>query len=382
MSTVNHSLSIFLPTFKRYNKVCRNLVYLDLLTEDSYSLGLIKDINLSIYDGTPLSYDNLGYQEVQNLLLKLRRKLDISYLHFPEMLPYHRHQEFLSRCSTEFVMMLGDDDFLIPTYITDLLDLFAGSPGVSAVSGRLLNVRGFDHGKLMIDDAERPYSGFVLDSAIPEVRISEFSSLNAVGCSAIAYSIQRRVNMKAFLDEVAHIQTDLYGGGLELIHQVITLLSGSVVFSDHPLLLRDFTYIDYKPALDRSASSLDPWPYYGESCVDVLMKIIAREGSIFNFGDPQLREFCLNLMTLPSSLSASKDRMERLLPRKKISQEIYSFLEKPLLDSAYEAWRLTYRTCYDKSVILGLGNPYPGLMSRLTFVLRRLVARLSLGIFN
>lgn len=329
--------SLLVPTFHRPAKLARLLNHLVLQIDKSLFDWL--DLELIIADGyVDTELDVFKNAEVKVCLKKLEKYCKVKVFQHPGASLSERLYKLAENASGQFVMLLGDDDLIILENCRKLLDQFSDVQTTSTISGRLVNVTGLSPRGLRCDVSERPYVGYSLDHSSPIVRIAQYFSLNAVGTNALAYSIQSR---NLFLRYTELINQDrFFYGGLEMIHQVMSLISGPVFVSEIPLIFRDFTYLDYKIESLREAPSTDPYPYHGSEAVRLITKLI------FNSTNLSQRE---SLAFIESILKQSKDlQSTRMRVRDAQFYPLSVDVESKYLSSANYVWRMHLNSVYSK----------------------------------
>ena len=93
----------------------------------------------------------------------------------------------------EYVLYVGDDDLPIFDEIEKCIQELDNKPELAAVAGRFINITGFGFNNLSVSMAERPYSGFSLNSPNELVRVGALVTLNSVGLSSLTYALQRKI---------------------------------------------------------------------------------------------------------------------------------------------------------------------------------------------
>jgi glycosyltransferase domain-containing protein len=322
-------LSILVPTYNRPEKLRRFLSYINSCTSAQIIPSFIE---ILIGDGSTPEMQADTHQETKKFLYN---NDSVTHYGLPNETFESRMIFLLKRSSAPYILVIGDDDLPIFDAIESLIVEFEKDILISAVAGRFLNVTEFTATKLMLSVAERPYSGFSLTST-PLSRVISYASLNGLGITSLSYAMQRREHALKFFQLIK--DKDFYFGGIEFFHQLFTCVTGHVIFVNHPLVLRDFTYIGYQRYKKREAPVTDAVPYAGLAAIEFAALFLAEEVDI-NASDAFA--IVLSLFKLPEQLSTSKF----------IVQENLKYLQVPSLNHltlkiATAAWLETYKQCY------------------------------------
>ena len=306
------SFSLLIPTFHRPARLARCLHHLSLQFEaalfDSLKLEII------IADGFDNPELNILKNENVNIYLEqLANYCKISVLSLPNISLSQRIYQLSLKATNDNVMLLGDDDLIILKNCESLLEDHDDIPHPRTISGRLLNITGLKLNNVDFNVQERPYVGYTLDHPSGIVRISQYFALNAVGTNALAYSIQSKEILCQYSLEAT--KKDFFYGGLEMLHQTISLLKGPVFISEKPLLFRDFTYLDYNIDPQREAPDSDQYPYHGLDAVLALTGLIADEKEM-NQEQARLLVDSILLTTRDLQKSRTSVRDSQLFPLK------------------------------------------------------------------
>lgn len=266
-------LSILIPTYNRPMRLLRLLHHLVLQFQESTNLVKKFDLEIIIADGSDGHQASL-YNEIDfsDKISYLKNFSQVKVLHRYGNSLHSRLRDLFKSSSGDFILLLGDDDLVILENLYFLLIKYADNTVNQTITGRLVNIRGLSLFGLRFDTSERPYSGVTFDNNDPIVRLSQYFTLNALGTNCLAYSIQSRNIFSKYVDSITD---DMYFGGLEMLHQVVSILHGVIVISDVPLIFRDFTYLDYKIESMREAPDSDPNPYFGKNAVDAAVNLIS-----------------------------------------------------------------------------------------------------------
>ena len=266
-------LSILIPTCNRHNKLLRLLHHLMLQFQDNTNLFEKFDLEIIIADGSDKNqfylYDD---ERFSNKISYLQNFSKVKILLLNGVSLNNRLRDLFKSSSGDYVILLGDDDLIILENLYFLLTKFANNSIDQTITGRLINIKGLSLFGLRYDTSERPYYGVTLENKDPVVRLSQYFTLNALGTNCIAYSIQSRNIFSKYVD---NITDKMFHGGLEMLHQVVSILNGPIVLSDVPIIFRDFTYLDYKIDNMREAPDSDIYPYFGTNAINSAVRLIS-----------------------------------------------------------------------------------------------------------
>ena len=266
-------LSILIPTYNRPMRLLRLLHHLEMQFQEGTNLVKKFDLEIIIADGSdnhqPSVYDEVNFS---NKISYLQNFSQVKILKRSGDSLHSRLRDLFKSSSGDFILLLGDDDLVILENLYFLLIKYADNTINQTIAGRLVNIRGLSLFGLRFDTSERPYSGVIFDNNDPIVRLSQYFTLNALGTNCLAYSIQSRNIFSKYVD---NITDDMYFGGLEMLHQVVSILHGNIVLSNIPIIFRDYTYLDYKIESMREAPDTDPNPYLGKNAVDAVVNLIS-----------------------------------------------------------------------------------------------------------
>jgi len=117
--------------------------------------------------------------------IECRNTGNISYFHEPSKGLYQRLLQLLRQVKTPYVCLIGDDEFYIPSSLSNCVDFLDESPDFVACSGRAL---GFSRsGANLLFSRQYPrLKNRILDSDLPFTRLSQhFSSYVPAHCYAV-----------------------------------------------------------------------------------------------------------------------------------------------------------------------------------------------------
>ena len=314
-------LSVLIPTFNRPAKLYRQLYYLLRLCRYSKFSSILNKIEFIVCDGSASPPSQALGRLLSDTLDECNLKIGLQYYHFPGTSLYSRIQWMFDHSESKYVMLLGEEDLLIPDYLFEGIEFLDLNPSFSTWSGRLVNVTSYPLinplKSLSID--ERPFAGFDLDQPSVLSRLSVYFALNAVGTNALAYSIQRRSILALYLNTISPVIDSLYYGGMEVIHQVLSLYEGGVSISDRPLIIRDFMYEDYVVEEKREAPDIDLFPYYGEESIKICTTFIGNQPLL---GGQNPQHVLISLLRLSNALSPARGKLRRSINCRALSREV------------------------------------------------------------
>lgn len=119
-------LTIVIPTYNRHKDLKKNL---DLLEDQIVNSQLTNDIIV-------LVSDNCSTDGTYAMLAEKKKASRISLILYHQDLNLGYEQNILfslSKVATEWVMLLGDDDYLEPTYISDCINAIKTNPSLGCI---------------------------------------------------------------------------------------------------------------------------------------------------------------------------------------------------------------------------------------------------------
>jgi len=298
-------LSLLIPTYHRPAKLARLLHHLTLQLDLDLSKAL--NFELIIADGyTDKNLSILANKDVNKFLKILKNFCKVEVLTSSGLSISRRIHQLTESSNNPYLMLLGDDDLVILKNCLILIEKKLKRESDITIAGRLVNITGLGIKGVRFNVIERPYVGFDLNHISPIVRIAQYFTLNAIGTTALFYSIQSK-NVLQNYNKIA-IKRDYYGGGLEFIHQINSLIRGPVIISEIPLIFRDFTYLDYKEDSMRVAPDTDEYPYYGLEAINAISKIISE---VSDLDVNSAKSFIDSIINLTKDLEKSRNEIEK-----------------------------------------------------------------------
>ena len=344
--TEEYCVSIIIPSFQRREKVFRFLTFIEQEVVTRNICNCINDFEIRILE----YYDSKNelLDEKINELIQHINKVNKIIFHEKSNVKclYQRLSLLVNNSKFNSILICGDDD--LPC-ITNALSLnkIRFLKGHKCICGSLLNIRGFKKDSLFIDSRERLITNFRISFEDPLQRVINYFALNSIGCSSISYSICDKNLLKYIFDILNTNSEKLFYGGSEFIIQMLTLLKSKVVFSCLPLILRDFTYINYEYEEKREAKADDKFPYYGEFAINVCKDEINKL-----YPNLDMKTICklLKNLILQSQQVADSFHMYRdcINPNKVFKKQNYNNSKQTLIN-AYQAWKDTELLCFGDS---------------------------------
>ncbi len=357
-------LSILIPTWKRYPGLLRHLLYFQYLVNSNGSFRandffLSHEVEVIIADGTPSGFDNIGYEQCRQALDLLSKSISIAYHYLPD-LDYITRINFLANsASSPYVIVCGDDDFVIPDNLFDAVDFLDSHHDFVAVAGRQFDILGFNSSRsLRITQQARMLFDF--DVVLPSLyaRFAQYQAFNSMGISAVFYSVQRSFNLRDFTQKILSSGHNFYYGGLEFLHQLVTCSNGFISFPAWPMMLRDMTYLSYLVEKERVAPVTDPYPYQGLAAICFAENFLnSIDGGFFgkHFSS---REYLDGILASQESVLNSFQRLALKAERAGSSFAADHLIDSSVICSATRAWFDTWLLRYGikNKEALGLGS--------------------------
>jgi hypothetical protein len=293
------------------------------------------------------SLDVLKNTEVKKYIDILKDFCSVKVLSKPGTPLSKRLFELVEAASGKYVMFLGDDDLIILENCRNLLiECNSNKHESITIAGRMVNITGLSLFGLRLSTAERPYTGYTLDHPCSSIRIAQYFSFNSVGTTTLAYAIQSREIAKLYCG--CAIQEEFYYAGLEIMQQAISLISGPVIISETPLILRDFTYLDYDYYREsqREAPSSDDYPYYGEKSIKLITNMISESS---NLSKSESLDLLKSIVKLGVDLSKARSQVS--------DAQFYSLpleINTKHLHFANLVWRVHLKSIYSKRSVMYL----------------------------
>jgi len=338
---VTTKLSILVPTWKRYPGLYRNLLYINyLLTSGNWSL-FFSQVEFIIADGTPVGFDpEKCYPLLLGLIEKLQAGINLDYFHTPQQSYLARIALLASKSRSRYVMVVGDDDLIVPNYLLECVEFLESNVRFKCVAGRQINIMGFSGNSLRFNDSDRLFYGASVTVENCIGRFIQYQSFNMVGCPSLYYAIQTRELLADFARLCGEKESDLFYGGLELIHQAFALKEGFVKLSNLPTVLRDFTYLNYIVEEERVAPSSDAYPYYGIGAVRIVASLLEdTSGFSQDCNDP----FSLldSIFNASAEILPSQQRVRADLNSQLVQKGLLQLIPLEISSLAFRVWRET-----------------------------------------
>ena len=324
-------VSILVPTYNRPAKLYRFLDYFNRLALDG---KIPQFVEVIVADGSDAELQTQTHNLTKSYVLSPNYALRL--LSVPGLQFVDRMKLLAESAEGDYVLYVGDDDLPIFDGIEKSIQKLDNEPELAAIAGRFINITGFGLNKLCLSMAERPYSGFRLDSPDKLVRLGALVALNSVGLSSLTYSLQRKNNAIDHYEIVSKHQ--LFHGGLEFVHQVHTTIKGDIYFTNTPFIYRDFTFIGYGLHEVREAPDADDFPYLGRDAVRLAASFIS-DGSELSADDAfdVIASLVETMWALQESRQVASVELESLpIPH----------VEKTTVMAMTNAWYTTLKECY------------------------------------
>ena len=345
------NIAILIPTANRRGKLIRQFNYiLRCLSNGTILSHTSHQFHFFIADGTyeKLESDPLGHQ-ISLFIDSISAFCSIEYIHVPDMHFYERLNILAESSKTELAIICGDDDLLVFDHIPKMAESLCSDSSARTLVGRYLNIRRFDESCLHYDVNERPYYCFAIQGGSTQTRYAQYVSLNALGISSTFYSIQYLEDLKALTRILTKNKNTIYFGGAEGIHQAWCCRMGSILFSELPFLLRDFTYIDYVHEPQREAPSTDEFPGVGHEAALLINSIISGSGNCL---PPATQNdnytFIRDLFQLSSTIQSSRESLMAAVNSHMLASFAVDRLSDSTLSCAHKAWIGTIRYAYPR----------------------------------
>lgn len=344
--TCEHCISIIIPSFERREKILRLLTFI----KKEIATGNIKKC-LNKFEIRIVEYYNSENELVNNKIESLIKEINnfkkVIFHEKSDIKCVFKRITLLIKSSKFSSILIGSDDDLPCISNAISLNKTRIANGHKSICGSLLNIRGFKQDSLFIDSRERLISNFNISFDDPLLRVINYFTLNSIGCSSISYSVIEKDLLK-YITNICDVNAkNLFYGGSEFITQFVTLLNSKLIFSSLPLILRDFTYIDYEHDKKREAPDHDKWPYYGELainiCKDEIMKFYPKLETETIF------KLLKNLISQSKQVSDSFHKYRDCIdPNKVFKKQNYESSKQSLIN-AYQAWKETEFLCFGDS---------------------------------
>jgi glycosyltransferase domain-containing protein len=229
------NLTIIMPTFKRHDYVIRLIVYLSAFK-----------VNLIIVDGSPEAID----RRISSALASVPR---FRYHHRATSLP-ERIQFANQFVETEFVMLMADDDFYLPTGLLSAMTMLADSSTAVACMGQSIGLDVESSGVAYFFPYGESLQNYSVqhDTPIERVRIGIRNYR-----SAASYAVFKA---NGFASIWKDIESSSCPEHLEYEHAIRTYLEGGLVTVNETYWVRSFECDPVASAIDGNrANDFTTW---------------------------------------------------------------------------------------------------------------------------
>ena len=145
-SDKNHrlSLSILMPTFCRYEKLYRNLIYVHKVLSDPRFSPLEYELEIIIADGSPHDYNQIYKHKCIAITQFLKDELGLNItMHLLENQSYLSRLNFLlEKSNSPFIALLGEDLMVFDNI--NAIDRMYNDKSISSISGKYVDITGFE----------------------------------------------------------------------------------------------------------------------------------------------------------------------------------------------------------------------------------------------
>ena len=351
-------LSILVPTFNRYGRLYRGLVYLDGISSLPEHRELFRSTEIIIADGTHAategSHETVLRRKIQSIANKLNQKTSIKFSAQPGVGLLERFSWLSSRAKGGYVTMLGDEDMLVFDSLADWLDELDLRPDIAAISGQYVNLKGFQRfgSHLKILREEGLVNGVTIDADDIKDRLIQWLALGCSGIPSISYALMRREVFLSFGRCLNGFPGALTYCGAESLLNLLMLGAGKVAIKDMPYVIRDFTYLDHSSSIDSAWSDpVQDNKSWNQSlhCLNAEYRCFSNVAEMNDFGD-WLRRF---------SGFGRQGRFAMLRTISSCQHILGEQLRVNLSDSSWRfatlAWRSTAEICYERRDLRAVG---------------------------
>lgn len=235
--------SLLIPTFKRYGKLYRNLLYLQLCLSDSSKSELLCDVEVLIANGTPQGFDPERKKLITKLLNELDPRVNIRLIDLPGASYFERLKFLACEAKSDLVSLLGDEDLFVFDSLPAIYGLFQSHSNLGSVTGRFINIHGFLGSSSLklslhegwIDDYQ------ITGSAYERVEAKKYIP---AGHSSMSYAVMKRKILKDITSFAVLHGDEMTYSGFEDFLNVGQLAMGEMISIPAPLFLRDRTFVD------------------------------------------------------------------------------------------------------------------------------------------
>ena len=176
------------------------------------------------------------FNEISNYISQNLSELNIELFHFPDTKPGQVIRRLLNDAVTKYIILLSDDDFVLPNSISRCIDFLDSNPEYSAAHGKgLIMYAEFRAGRLDVSSAQ-DYRQAVCKSDSAAGRMCEIFENYAVS----GYSVCRREVLLRVLKSVPDSVGSNYNNAFydEIIHVALTAALGKIAELDILHLIR------------------------------------------------------------------------------------------------------------------------------------------------
>ncbi len=306
----------------------------------------ITSFELVIADGSNKEFINSHadlYKYLSDSIDVLSKFVSVKYQLFPDLSLAKRLAWLALNAEYLVSFVSGDDD--LPLYyhldnISNKLNKY------SCVVGRYVNILGIKENSLTLSINERPYAGFSITANSPFSRFITYNTLNTVGIASTAYSLTSTKNLVHYTSFIAENDEKLYYAGFEAIHQCMMCLNGPIYLSDMPVILRDFTYWNYKAESKREAPEYDSLPYTGSYALELICNLVSARCD--GISSQVVKDYYCDYVRLAREIEPSRSLVSKSIDPNLLISECLQTLSDKELSLAFAVWRKTLSICYNQ----------------------------------
>ena len=351
-----NKLSLLIPTFCRYGKLARNLIYLsEVAASDLIPSGRCDDIEVIIADGTPADFNDqrgLLKPKFLEVLEVARKSLKVMYIESPESSYFRRFYELVSASSSEIVSLLGDEDLFVFDSLADIFSLF-NDRNINTVAGRYIDIHGYQRGRLKYSLHEGWFNEFKIESSSAIERLRAYMSTRGIGISPTSYSVNRREFMIDVSKKMLDNEKCFSYTNAERFLNFYRIASGSMYSISKPLYLRDRTFVGrgHDDPL-WSDSSLD-------SQMEELLSLVIYECCEEFCSPKEVAEFLKSSdgfrVTNQGHLLEMRSLMDAAQPW--LSSYLAGMMSSSTVNACERSWQVTINDAYPGTDLSNLGVP-------------------------
>ena len=357
MVATDKKISLLIPTFCRYGKLARNLIYLhEMANSELIETGRSKDIEVIIADGTPSEAnadDSFAKQFFWDALSAANKALDITYLELPGASYFERLYELVNVSSADLVTMLGDEDLFVFDALDDIYALFS-EHDINAVAGRFIDIHGYSRGKLKYSLHEGWFNEYKIESKSALNRLRGFLVSRGIGTPSTSYSVNPREFMLKVAKKMADNDKVFSYTNCQEFWDNYRIASGSMYSICRPLYLRDRTFV----------GRFHDDPRWSDSSLDGKMRELLFEAideCSEDFNSPsEVAEFFSDFdkgfeVTNQGHLYEMRHLMDAAQPW--LSSYLASTMKKSTVEACEKSWKTTIDFAYPGTPKSHLGIP-------------------------